>query len=286
MRGPQFHFGTAGSPRSTPKKPGGSVGTILHLAEQDLTALEIGWVRSVRVSEATCTKIKEVAAEVGVRLSVHAPYSINLNADHEEWPKSRKRLKDAAHYGNLAGATDVVFHPGSYFNRPPEQVLEIVIPRLSGLIEELHVASNPIILRPEVMGKSSLLGSLEDTIIMAQEIEGVVPCLDFAHLHARSGDGSLNSYKAWRDVLRAYAQALGDNELTRLHCHISGIEYGPKGERKHLMLTDSDFDLEGLLRALIDFNCCGRILCESPQDMDADAQHIKKMWKHLVDIAS
>jgi hypothetical protein len=52
------------------------------------------------------------------------------------------------------------------------------------------------------------------------------------------------------------------------------------------MLTDSDFDLEGLLRALVDFNCCGRILCESPQDMDVDAQHIKEIWKHLVDITS
>lgn len=286
MRESQFHFGTAGSPRSTPEKPGGSIGTIRHLADQNLTALEIGWVRSVRVSEATCIKIKEVAAEVGMRLSIHAPYSINLNADNEEWPKSRKRLKDAAHYGNLAGATDVVFHPGSYFNQPPEQVLDAVIPRLSDLIEELRFADNPITLRPEVMGKSSMLGSLEDTIIMAKEIDGVVPCLDFAHLYARSGDGSLNSYKEWCDVLKTYAQDLGDNELTRLHCHISGIEYGPKGERKHLMLNDSDFDLEGLIRALVDFNCSGRILCESPQDMDADAQLIKKIWRQMVDRAS
>ena len=70
-------------------------------------------MQSVRVTEATCAAIKAQAVEQGVSLSVHAPYFINLNADAEEWPKSRKRLMDAAHYGNLAGATDIIFHPGS-----------------------------------------------------------------------------------------------------------------------------------------------------------------------------
>lgn len=282
---PSFQFGTAGSPRSTPKKPGGSIGAILHLAAQGLTTLEMGWVRTVRVSEATCAEIKRAAFEYDVQLSVHAPYAINLNADHEEWPRSRKRLMDAAHFGNLAGATDVVFHPGTYFGRPSEQVLKDILPRLSGCIEELRRAGNPITLRPEVMGKGSMLGSLEDTIIMAQEVEGVEPCLDFAHLHARSGDGSVNSYMEWTAILETYQQALGDHALSRLHCHVSGIEFGPKGERRHLMLTASDFDLEGLIRALADFNCRGRILCESPQDMDLDAHLIKKTWERVANIS-
>ena len=71
--------------------------------------------------------------EHGVSISVHAPYFINLNATDDEWPKSRKRLMDAAHYGNLAGATDIVFHPGSYFGNPPEDVLKIAIPRPQGV---------------------------------------------------------------------------------------------------------------------------------------------------------
>ena len=91
-------------------------------------AYELAWVQSVRVTEATCALIKETAAEAGVSLSIHAPYYINLNADAEEWPKSRKRLMDAAHYGNLAGATDIIFHPGSYFGRDPVEVLKSPFP--------------------------------------------------------------------------------------------------------------------------------------------------------------
>jgi deoxyribonuclease-4 len=274
-----FHFGTVGSPRSTPKKPGGSVGTVLHLASQELLAFELGWVRAVRVSEAKCAEIKSTAVETGVQLSVHAPYFINLYADAEEWPKSRRRLMDAAHFGNLAGASDIVFHPGSYFGDPPEEVLKVAIPRLLGCIEELRSAGNPVTLRAETMGKGAMLGSLKDTLIMAQEIEGVEPCLDFAHLHARTGDGSVNSYQEWVDIFSAYEKALGTNALKRLHCHLSGIEYSPKGERKHLMLSNSDFNLDDLLRALVEFKCGGRILCESPEDMDKDALLIKAAWE-------
>ncbi len=281
-----FTFGSVGTPRSTPKKPGGSVGTMIYLAEQDLRAFEIGWVRSVRVSEKTCEEIRQKAGELGIGISVHAPYYINLNADTDEWPKSRKRLMDAAYYGNLAGATDIVFHPGSYFERPPEEVLEVALPRLQACVDELRQAGNPVTLRPETMGKGALLGSLEDTLTMAREIDGVEPCLDFAHLHARTGDGSLNSYEEWSASLKQYKQALGANALKRLHCHLSGIEYSEKGERNHLMLDESDFDLEGLIRALVDHGCSGRILCESPEDMDQDALVIKRMWEKLSEQSS
>jgi deoxyribonuclease-4 len=92
-----FLFGTVGSPISTPKKPGGSIGAIQTLASLNLFAFELGWVQSVRVSEETCAAIRHEAQEKQVFLSVHAPYFINLNADEEEWPKSRKRLMDAAY---------------------------------------------------------------------------------------------------------------------------------------------------------------------------------------------
>jgi len=272
-----FAFGTVGSPKSTPKKPGGSVGGVLHSAEMGLYCLELGWVRSVRVSEQTCEKIKATSEESGVAISVHAPYFINLNADQEEWPKSRKRLMDAAHYGNLAGATDIVFHPGSYFQRPPEEVLPVAIERLNGCVEELRSAGNQVILRPETMGKSAMLGSLDDTLQMSLEIEGVEPCFDVAHLFARSGDGSVNSYEDWARALETYGNILGEESLTQLHIHISGIEYGEKGEKEHQPLDDSEFDYKSFLKALKENNCRGRILCESPI-LEEDALTCKASW--------
>lgn len=275
-----FRFGTVGSPKSTPPKPGGSVGAILRLAELELDAFELGWVQSVRVSEATCADIRLAALEKDISLSVHAPYFINLNADEVEWPKSRKRLMDAAFYGNLAGATDIIFHPGSYFGKPPNEVLPLAIERLSECVEELQRAGNPVRLRPETMGKSAMLGSFEDVLQFAKALPTVEPCIDFAHLHARPGDGSMNSYEEWSRLLEQMGKTIGEMSLKRLHIHLSGIEYSAKGEREHLPIQEADLDIRAIFRALKDFNCQGRILCESPI-LEEDALYLRQLWMEV-----
>jgi len=274
-----FRFGTVGTPKNKPKSPGGSVGGIYYLEEIGLQAMELGWVRSVRVSEKTIQNIKDAAEERDVALSVHAPYYINLNANDEEWPKSRKRLMDSARAGYACGATDIVFHPGSYFGSPPVEVLKTVLPRLEGCAAELRAEGNTAVLRPETMGKGAMLGSLEDTLEMSV-IEGVEPCLDFAHLHARPGDGSMNTTGEWLEALDAYRKALGDDSIKRLHCHLSGIEYTEKGEQNHLVISESDFNLDALFEALREVGAGGRIMCESPT-LEEDALFIQKTWIEL-----
>jgi deoxyribonuclease-4 len=275
-----FVFGTVGAPLSTPRRPGGTVGGIARVAELGLGTLELAWVQSVRVGEARCAEIKAAAAAHGVALSVHAPYFINLNATAEEWPKSRQRLMDAAHYGHLAGATDIIFHPGSYFGRAPAEVLAVAVPRLRACVAELREQGNPVTLRPETMGKSALLGTLEDALEMAAEVEGVLPCIDFAHLHARTGDGSANSYAEWLAMLTAVKKRLGARALKRLHIHLSGIAYGAKGEKNHLPLAEADLKYKELFKALRDVGGAGRILCESPV-MEDDALVMQKAWGRI-----
>jgi deoxyribonuclease-4 len=275
-----FRFGTVGSPEGTPKNPGGTVGGIRFTREIGLDALELAWVQGVRVSETTCQSIRSTALENDIALSVHAPYYINLNCDQEKWPRLRQYLMDAAYYGNLAGATDIVFHPGTYFGRPVEEVLEVVLPRLQGCQDEIRDSGNPVTLRPETMGKSAVIGSLEDSLELARRIPGVVPCIDFAHLHARPGDGSMNTYEEWMRVLDSYQKVLGEQSLQNLHIHLSGIQYGPKGERNHLVLEEADLDFKALMRALFDAGARGRIMCESPV-MEVDALKFRALWMEI-----
>lgn len=271
-------FGTVGAPKSTPSKPGGSVGAVQRIAELGLNALELAWVQSVRVSESTCAAIKNEAAQKNVKISVHAPYYINLNADAEEWHKSKKRIIDAAYYGFLAGGTDIIFHPGTYFGNPPEVVLAIAIPRLEECTSELKKMNVEVTLRVEIMGKSAMLGSLEDALEMSRTVPGVAPCMDFAHLHARPGDGSMNTYDEWSRVLERYQEVLGDSTLKQMHIHLSGIEYTAKGERNHLVLAESDLNVSELFKALKAFNVEGRIMCESPV-LEDDALILQRTWK-------
>jgi deoxyribonuclease-4 len=96
-------------------------------------------------------------------------------------------------------------------------------------------------------------------------------------MHARPGDGSMNTYEEWSRLLENYKKRLGAKSLKSLHIHLSGIEYGEKGEKHHLTLADADLDLKVLFKALHDFGCEGRILCESPI-MEEDALNMKKAW--------
>jgi len=130
------------------------------------------------------------------------------------------------------------------------------------------------------MGKSALLGSFEDTLEMSKLIPGVLPCLDFAHLHARPGDGTINSSREWSVYLDKYENFLGNVSLHALHIHLSGIAYSAKGEKNHLPLRESDLHLTDLFRVLKSASCAGRILCESPI-MEEDAVYMMDLWESL-----
>ena len=80
--------------------------------------------------------------------------------------------------------------------------------------------------------------------------------------------------------MKKYQKALGKKALKRLHIHLSGIEYGPKGEKNHLPVADSDLKLNLLFSVLKEFGCAGRILCESPI-MEEDALKMKKAWMKI-----
>lgn len=275
-----IRFGTVGAPKGTPKS--GTPAAIAYIRELGMDAFEIAWVRSVRVSDEACATIKQAAAEHDVRLSVHAPYFINLNSqDAELMRKSDERLLAAARKGYLAGATDIVFHPGSYHNQPPEQVYERAKEKLveiNGILAEEGVE---VTLRPETMGKAAMFGSLEEVVQLTKELDFVGPCIDVAHLHARNGDGSFNSYDEYATMFRYVQKELGKRKgLYNMHFHISGIDYGPKGEKKHLVLEEADLEWEGFIQAMVDFGVRGVMVAESP-NLEEDALIVQRKYQSL-----
>jgi deoxyribonuclease-4 len=259
-----FRFGTVGTPLSTLQNAG-SVGGIKRIREMNLNALELAWVQSVRISDEACAKIKQTAATLDVALSVHAPYYINLNAENEEmWLAGRERLLSAARAGFKAGATDIIFHPGSYMKKTPATAYTIARDRLGEVSDTLAKEGTRVMLRPETMGKSAMLGTLEETIGWSREFENVLPCVDFAHLHARPGDGSFNTYAEFKTAVQIIASGLGERGVKHMHIHFSGIAYTAKGEKNHLNLDESDINYKDFFQVLADFDAHGRVLSETP----------------------
>jgi deoxyribonuclease-4 len=277
----QLRFGTVGAPTSTPKS--GTVAAIEHTRILGLQHLEIAWVQSVNVTEKGCAEIRAASEAHGISLSIHAPYFINLNSQTpEKMSASDERLLKAARMGFLAGAKDIVFHPASYHTQPPEEVYPRVRDQLAMLVDKLHSEGVEAIIRPETMGKGAMFGTLEECVQLSADIPGVLPCIDWAHLHARKGDGSFNSYDEFAAALTLVRDKLGEAGLKRMHFHMSGIEYGAKGEKNHLPLNEADVRYRDLLQAFVDFGVAGTVGVEAPDPFHvADALTLQATYRRL-----
>ena len=270
-------FGTAGIPRSTPEKTTPAGGERVY--EIGLGCMEVEFVKGVKMSRDSALKVREVKERRNIRLTAHAPYFINLNAkEKEKILASKERIKDTARVSKIFGGEGVVFHPGFYLDDSPKDVYRKIKVLLEEIAGELEEEGNFVTLRPEIMGKESQFGTLEEIVRLSKELKGVRPCIDFAHLHARTG--AFNTRSEFVKVLEKVEEELGREELQDVLIHISGIEYGPQGEKKHLNLPQSDMNYEELLEAFLEKNISGLIICESP-NLEEDALLLKRKWDEI-----
>ncbi len=271
-------FGTAGIPRSTKIKSTQS--GIERIAELGLGCTEMEFVQGVRMSETGAHLVAETAAKAGVKLSAHAPYFINFNAREAEKIKaSQERLLQTAHIALLCGAESIVFHAAFYLGDSPEKAYNTVKKYLRETLTQLKKENNRVWIRPEIMGKPSQFGTVEEILNLCAELEGLAPCIDFAHWHARTGE--FNSYREFTSILLQIEEKLGRAALDNMHIHVSGIAYGGKGEIKHLNLRESDFQYAELLEALKDYDVKGIVICESP-NLEEDALLMQATYNTLL----
>ena len=270
-------FGTASAPRNPENLT--TVDGIKRIAELGLDCLEVEFVQGVRMSKQTAKQVSVVAANRNIRLSVHAPYFINLNArEAEKIQASQLRLIKSARVGALCGAGDVVFHAAYYMGTSAEQTYDNVKKYFLEVIDQLKKENISVNLRPEVMGKLSQFGAFDELLNLSAETNGVAPCIDFAHWRARTGKN--NSYEEFCGILAKIEKRLGKTSLANMHIHVAGIAFGNKGELNHLNLEDSDFKYEELLRALNDFKVGGILICESP-NLEDDARLLQTHYINL-----
>ncbi len=273
-------FGTAGVPKSSPGRD--SVSGIEYALCIGLDAMELEYVRGTFPRETTARKIAGTARRTGIRLTAHGPYYINLNSeDPGKRSASRERIFRTAETGWLSGAESVTFHAGFHHGAPPGDVYETMRNGLSDVVARLHEADIRVDVRPELTGKQSQFGSLDEICRLSRDIDGVLPCIDWSHYHARRRALGLTvDFESVIEIIRAN---LGDDALSGMHMHVSGMSHTVKGERKHLDLDDSDFDWRRLVGVLRKNGVTGVMICESPSQ-DTDALKLKDEYHSRVEI--
>ena len=271
-------FGTGGVPLSAESRS--TEAGIERIAELGLGCMEVEFVQGVKMSPEVAVAVGELAARKKIVLTTHAPYAINLNAvEPQKVHMSKERILQTARIAARFGARSITFHAAFYLTDTPAETYDTVKNQLQEVMNILCKEGNKVTISPEVTGKPSQFGTLEELLKLSGEMEGVAPCIDFSHWHARTGRA--NSYQEFLAVLDRVEKKLGRRGLDNMHIHLSGIAYGRKGEIKHLMLRDSDLHYTELLRALKDRRAKGVVICESAPYLEQDAVLLQETYRSL-----
>ena len=235
------------------------------------------------MGEDTARKLGENAVRAGVRLSLHAPYFINLaNPDPESREKTCGYILSACRAAAWMGADRVVIHAGALMKRTRREALDIALETMAQVVTTCDAAGyGAITLCPETMGKINQLGDLDEVLALCGVDERLLPCVDFGHLYARSL-GADEGMEATERILDRMAQVLGEARASRFHSHFSKIQYTPKGgEKVHLTFDQKDYgpDPLPLMELLARRGWSPTIICESAGTQAEDALMMKKAYQ-------
>lgn len=257
-----LRIATPGVPLTTPR-PGGTINGIAYARSLGINAMEMEWVQRVPENKEHAAEVRKTAEQYDLVLTVHAPYFVNLNSlEKVKLEASKKRILDALSMAEIAGAVSVCVHPAFYQGMDPLLAFENVRNATADIMKHKARFFPHVNLAYETMGKQTQFGTLDECLKISKEFN-IYPCVDVAHMHARS-NGAVNTTKEWNELLDTYVRYLGKKSLKSMHMHFSGIEYGLKGEKRHLPILESDARWMDFLRVLKDRDVGGVLVCESP----------------------
>lgn len=272
----KLNFLTAGMPLATGK--GSYPEAFGILKDLNLDGMEMEFVHGVRITDKSKDFIKSNSENLVI--TAHGPFYINLNSKEEEKiDASVGRIIDTARVAEDVGAYSITYHAAFYMGKDKEIVYNQVKNQTQRIVDILEKEKINVWIRPETTGKATQWGDFEEIIRLSKEFEQVLPCIDFSHIHARTG-GQYNTYDEIAYVLERIGKELGVQALENFHGHLAGIEYTDKGERQHLILEESDMNYQAVLKVLKEFNVKGALVCESP-NIEDDAQILKEYYYSL-----
>ncbi|HLD37519.1 MAG TPA: TIM barrel protein [Candidatus Nanoarchaeia archaeon] len=259
--------------RFGPAGLGGAKEAVHNLEEyhkKGISACEIAFTYGIYLMEADAIEIGRAAKSLDIRLSIHAPYWINLNsAERRKVEESRKRILDCCKIGNALGAYLVVFHPGYYGKMEKEETYQNIKREIIEIVKEIKKNGWKITIAAETTGKANVFGSVDDILRLVNET-GCSFCIDFAHIRARE---KIIDYKGILEKFKNHGS---------IHIHFSGIEYGEKGEKRHILTPESE--IKELLKNLHENIPKSKeivVINESPSPVEDSVKAIRILKKIL-----
>ncbi len=252
------------------------------LHKMGLNAYEYQCNKGIHLKDETAFEIGEKCREFNIRLSIHAPYYINLaSTEKDKREKSIQYILSSLRIAQIMGAGRIVVHPGYVSGVSRQTAIELA---MDTLLESIHQADDlglsEVTLCPEVLGKTNQLGTLEEVIALCSLDKRLIPCIDFAHMHSLTS-GGMNTAEDFIKVFKLAEKHLGKERIRKVHLHFSRVEFGKGGEKKHWSYKDDHYgpDFDPLAQAILTLGLEPVIICESRDTMAEDALILKSLFE-------
>ncbi len=250
------------------------------LHEMGLNAYEYQCGRGVNIGEETARKIAAQAALHDIAMSLHAPYYINLsNRDEERVQKNIGYVLASCQAATWLGADRIVVHTGGVGKQSRTKAFENTKENVRDILNAVEQAGYTTTICLETMGKQSVIGSAEEIFELVALDDRLLPCIDFGHLNARTC-GKCSTEEEFAQVLDLMENTIGPERARVFHSHFSHIEYGPKGEVRHLTFADKQYgpDFAPLAKLIAQRGWTPRFICESAGTQAEDAKQMMDMY--------
>lgn len=257
--------------------------------DRGIDSFEYSFGRGLNLSEETARAIGVNFKQYNIEMSVHSPYFINFsNTDADMISKSIGYVMGSICRCKAFGGSRVVVHPASRGKLTREEAVDTAYNNLISLKEAvINAGYNDIKICLETMGKTGQIGTVDEIIKFCSIADFFYPCVDFGHVNARE-QGILNKPENYNTLLQNMLDHMPRYKVDEMHVHFSKIQFGAKGEIKHLNFDDKEFgpDFEPLAKYLLIHDLHPFIICESENMQAEDALYMKTKYYEIKNAAS
>jgi deoxyribonuclease-4 len=218
-----------------------------------------------------------LSRELDIELSLHTPYYMDLADVDGLAQKSMQSILWAGMLAEAMGSTIVITHLGMFGDLEHKEVLIRIQKNLRALRDWYKKAKVHARLGIESSGRQEVVGSLDEILAICKNVKGIVPVLNFAHVHAR-GFGLFKRLEDFDDVLSRVEKASTDGHL---HTHFSGVEHADGNELRYTPIKKGDLRFEPLAECLLEEDYDLTIVSSSPL-LEHDAMYMKVILERVL----
>jgi len=206
-----------------------------------------------------------LANKTEFEMNIHGPYYSELLGNKVERGRSLAKIEATLQAARTINARHITLHTGHYgeFGRGQaanEQVANV----FSGIVDRIHEIwhddedefpvfpwiknGTPSKIGIETSGRQELWGSLEEVLEVVNHVEGAVPVLNIAHIHAR-GHGQMRTSEDYGELFDLVRETIGTKEF---YCHFSGVEHRTGNAMHYTQIKKSDLNFEPLAEFIVE----------------------------------